>query len=179
MIIFVIYLLLRDTGNQMWLSQPRRTSLPALSLCFFIVTPQFTSPGYDSFLYAEVMWRNPRSELLRFFDSRHSGSYRIYNLTCEVLAAVAPAFTTLSQCICIAAGSSVRPPRVSRPKPTIPVHGPQRALPRHDGRLLRGCTRIPCRIRQPRHRHPLQGPPRGVFMCTGCVVFVCILSSQT
>jgi hypothetical protein len=29
------------------------------------------------------MWRNPRSELLRFFDSRHQDAYRIYNLTCE------------------------------------------------------------------------------------------------
>jgi hypothetical protein len=29
------------------------------------------------------MWRNPRSELLRFFDTRHPKSHRIYNLTCE------------------------------------------------------------------------------------------------
>jgi hypothetical protein len=46
------------------------------------ITPRIIAMGYPS-QNAEAMYRNPVSEVARFFEAKHRGHYKIYNLCSE------------------------------------------------------------------------------------------------
>lgn len=60
----------------------RRFKEDGFDLDLSYITPRIIAMGYPS-SGAEALYRNPLSEVQRFFEERHSGHYKVYNLCKE------------------------------------------------------------------------------------------------